>query len=254
MPRALIVYRFIIFLLLSSLACVGYSQIMDQEDIVYLKDGGKLKGEIIYYKQGQELKLELRNGQQVVFAEAEIEKVVQEPFKTPKEWVDPLEKGHLYHAFYFSGNLGSNLHRDNDWGMGIEHITGYWLTDRFGLGLGGGIIQYSSDYSWRVAPIFLDLKLKTHHPSPFYLGGDVGLGFPIKNDNVNVIGGEAGERFRLGVGKMWSLGGASHLNLELSYLHQRATFDSRTWSWWSEDILHQNIRFKRYQLRFGFLF
>jgi hypothetical protein len=231
----------------------GYSQNIETEDVVYLKDGSVLKGQIHTYEQGQSLRLHLHNGQELTLLDSEIEKIVQ---KEKRKLIrrDPLAAGKIYHSFSFSGNVGSNLFDDTDWGIGIEHVTGYWLTSKVGVGIGGGIVQYSSDFSWRVAPLYLDVKLKSPGKSPFYVGMDAGIGFPLKNDNVNIIGSEVGERIRFGLGKIWTLGSATNISAEFSYLHQRASFESRTWNWWSEDLLTRNILFKRYQLRFGFLF
>ena len=247
-------YSFFILLLLLIFTVTGYSQKNGQEDVIYLKDGSIFKGEIQTYEQGGVLVLQLHGGQRLDLLDQDIQKIVQGIRKPCRERMSPLDKRQFYHAFYFSGNLGSNLYRSNDWGIGLEHVSGYWLTDQFGLGLGGGIIQYSADYSWRVAPVFVDIKLKTTKPSPFYLGGDIGLGFPIKNESSNIMGGTAGERVRIGIGKIWTLRSHTHLSMEISYLHQRTEFESRTWNWWSEDMLASNIRFKRYQLRLGFLF
>jgi hypothetical protein len=247
-------YSFFTLLLVLIISVPGYGQKNGQEDVIYLKDGSILKGEIQTYEQGGLLVLQLHGGQSLDVLDQDIQKIVRGVRKPRKERVNPLDQGQFYHGFYFSGNLGSNLYRDNDWGLGLEHVSGYWLTDQFGLGFGGGIIQYSADYSWRVAPVFVDIKLKSTKQSPFYLGGDIGLGFPIRNENSNIMGGRPGERVRLGIGKIWTLRSQSHLSMELSYLHQRTEFESRTWNWWSEDTLANNIRFKRYQLRLGFLF
>ncbi|HKK75769.1 MAG TPA: hypothetical protein VJ953_11900 [Saprospiraceae bacterium] len=250
------VYRLLACLIFCTLAFSGYGQKVDSEDIIYLKDGSVLKGQISSYERGQSLLLDLHNGQQVVLEDKEIAKIVQEAVKPRKKVANPLEKGSFYHAFYFSGNLGSNHYKTNDWGIGLEHVSGYWVSDKIGLGLGGGIQQFSGSYAWRIAPVFLDMKYKLNADaaSPFYLGGDFGIGFPLKNENTNVIGGSPGERFRLGVGKIWTLPSSTRLSLEFSYLHHRTEFDSLSWNWWSEDVISRNIRFKRYQLRFGFLF
>lgn len=231
----------------------GFSQKVETEDVIYLKDGSVLKGQIVTYEQGQSLRLHLHTGQELTLPDNDIGRIVQK-VKRRVNQRDPLAEGKFYHSFYFSGNLGSNYYKDNDWGLGMEYISGYWLSPQISLGLGGGIIQYSSDYSWRVAPVFIDMKWKSPKKSPVYLGADVGIGFPIKNENVNIIGGEAGERFRIGVGKIWSLRSATNLSTEFAYVHQRARFESNSWNWWSEDYLSQDIRFKRYQLRIGFVF
>ena len=160
----------------------------------------------------------------------------------------------FYHAFLFSGNFGNNLFSDGDWGLGLEHITGYWLNKNWGIGIGGGLIQYSADYSWRVLPVYLDFKLKTTEMNPFYLGGDIGIGFPMKNENRNVRGGEAGERFRIGVGKIWTTRSDARLSVDIAYLHQRTIFESRSFGWVEDDIIERDIRFKRYQFRIGVLF
>jgi hypothetical protein len=252
---------FLYFLLLGCclLSVQVFGQTVPTVDVIYLKDGSILKGEILAYEKGAILKIKLANDQKLELADQDIKRIVQEPIdqkvikeKDPDK--DPLNAGRLYHAFYFSGNLGNNIFDDIDWGVGLEHVTGYWLDENWGLGLGGGIIQYSSDISWRVAPVFVDVKLKTRQRSPLYLGADLGLGFPLKNENLNIQSGKAGERVRLGIGKIWNTSSNARITAEISYLHQSVTFDSRTWRWSDEDLTSRNLRFKRYQFRFGFLF
>ena len=48
-------------------------------DVVYLKNGSVFRGEMTEYKKGEQLTLKLRNGNVIVFTEAEIDKIVQEP-------------------------------------------------------------------------------------------------------------------------------------------------------------------------------
>lgn len=259
-----------ILLLFLCLCCFSaqetFAQKMSNKDMVHLIGGRSLKGEIIHYEQGGNLILRIKNGVELKISDTTIDRIVQdangvrkaEKVAAKTEKVDPdkdpLQPKTLYHAFYFSGNLGGNIFDDTDWGVGIEHVTGYWLNENWSVGLGGGIVQYSSDYSWRVAPVFADVKLKSSAESPFYFSGDVGIGFPLANENLNILSGSPGERFRLGVGKIWKTHSNSRISAEFSYLHQRATFDSNTWGWWSDNITSRNMRFKRYHLRFGFLF
>lgn len=264
--------RYSYFLLLSICIFIfssqrAFAQDISTKDIIYLKDGSRIKGDIIHYERGETLILRISNGQELKMSDSTIDRIVQEAdeIKKAKKAAlrknkvdpdkDPLQAKKLYHAFYFSGNVGGNIFDDTDWGLGIEHVTGYWLNENWSLGLGGGILQYSADYSWRVAPVFMDIKLKSKSQSPFYLGGDVGVGFPLKNQNLNILSGSPGERFRLGLGKIWNTNSNARITAEFSYLHQRTIFDSGTWGQWSEDdITSRNLRFKRYHLRFGFLF
>ena len=146
----------------------SFAQNSSTKDIVYLKNGSRLKGEIIHYERGGTLILKIDNGNELKMSDQTVERIVQEADELKKTQrvahqldtnKNPLEPKKWYHAFYFSGNLGGNVFDDRDWGVGIEHITGYWLNKNWGLGLGGGIVQYSSDFSWRVAPVFIDVKL-----------------------------------------------------------------------------------------------
>ena len=220
-------------------------------DILYLKDGSVLKGEILSYEKGKTLVFQLQGGQELQIQETEIDEIEQDK----KIRRDPLAVHSIYHAFYVSSNHGSNFRRDNDWGLGLEVVSGIWLDETFGLGIGTGIMRYSMEYPWTVAPIFVDLKIKSSQRSPFFLGIDGGIGYALRSESNNVLGGQPGERIRVGMGKMWATKSTTKISVELSYLHQRAKFRGGTWGWPnSEDILVQNMRFKRYQLRFGVIF
>lgn len=221
-------------------------------DQVYLKDGSLLHGKIL--ERGEEvLRFKMRNGSEVQIDVIEVQRLDQQ-IERNRPGRDPLAQGSLYHAFYFSGNLGRNVQDDTDWGMGIEHVTGLWLSDTYGVGLGTGLVQYSADYAWRIVPLVADLKIKTEKAS-LLLTADAGLGFPLRNTNRNIQGGKPGERFRIGVGKIWETRSNTHITCELSYLHQRAVLRSNTWIWWGDGgTTLRNMRFKRYQLRFGVLF
>jgi len=223
-------------------------------DVVYLNDGSILRGTIQHYDKGVFLDLLLKSGQTLKILEPEISKIVQEVEKT-KASKNALAPGKLYHAVYFTSNVGSNFFNSEDWGMGLETSTGIWLDQNYGIGLGTGIVQFSADYAWRVVPLVVDFKLKGKGASPFLLTADAGIGFPLKNENLNIHGGKAGERIRLGIGKIWTTRSQTNLSVEFSYLHQRAEFDSFTWGWWGDGgETIRNIRFKRYHLRVGVLF
>lgn len=220
-------------------------------DILYLKDGSILKGEIKAYKEGEGLQFLLRSGQEIYLEDSDLERMVLDKKVRPS----PIETKTLYHAFYFSANTGSNFFGDGDWGLGFEHLTGYWFSEGFSLGLGTGMVQFSSTYPWNVIPLYLDIKLKSNRRSPYYLGMDAGVGFPLRNESNNILGGSAGERLRMGMGKIWTTRTGTGLSIELSYLHQRTFFRSNSLGWRVEDdfTIH-NMAFKRYQFRFGVLF
>ncbi len=228
-------------------------------DVIHLKDGSIFKGAIRSYEQGEALELTLKSGETITLKDTDIDRIVQEKVRAPSK--NPLAPQSIYHSIQLSSNVGSNFLDESDWGLGFEALSGYWIDETFGVGVGTGIIQYSSDYAWRVVPVFLDFKIKGNNRSPFFLSGDVGLGFPIKNEDRNVLGGEAGERFKLGLGKIWTTRSNARLSFELAYLHQRVTFEGDAffnggWGWWAPtgDSIARDIRFKRYQLRIGFIF
>jgi len=242
------------FAVLLWLLVANHSAYCQHSTRVYLKDGSNLQGKLLQYQPGAQLQLRLPDGTEILIEDAKINRIITQIDKERKAPRLDSSQHRYYHSVYFSGNIGENHYQETDWGIGLEYVFGYWLSDRFSLGVGSGLIQYSADYSWRIIPIVLDMKWKGQAKNPFYLTGDFGAGFPLRNNNLNIIGGTAGKRIRLGLGKHWTLRSLTNINLEVSYLYQQSTIESYTWGWWNTDILTQRLRFQRYQLRFGFLF
>ena len=142
------------------LISVGFSIVLsaqsDLEDVVYLKNGGLVRGKIIEYFPDKHVKIETIGGNVWVFQADEILKIEKEEtyiFKKKKPVV-LHEKGYFNHT-NFGLLIGSNsYYYYNPVRASIFTVNGYRFANRFSLGLGFG-----PDYTGQASfPLFADAR------------------------------------------------------------------------------------------------
>lgn len=119
------------------------------QDVVYLKDGSILRGEIIEQTSNESLKIEIAGYNILVIQMEEVEKITQE--RPPKARMFK-EEGYVNFTGldYLPGELGSAIR--------FQMVNGYQIDPNFSMGIGIGYTNYNDPLS--AIPLFLDLKYK----------------------------------------------------------------------------------------------
>ena len=159
--------RFTLFTCL--IAFVAVSQVFAQqmEDVVYLEDGGVVRGTIVEQIPGESLKIQTRDGNVFVFTMDEITKLAKEMPKVPKEPV--MGKVEI-------GTLLALRHSSSRWASGtyiqVPSVLSIWLIPREHVAIGSEIGFESRDGAFALllggqAAFF---PVSNQHSSTYVLG------------------------------------------------------------------------------------
>lgn len=132
-----------------------FAQKNQKEDVVYLKNGSIIRGNITEQKFGENIKIELLGGSIFVFAESEIDSIKKEDavsFKKKSE-IYRVSKG--YRNFTETGLIVGidQFGYGTDWGVYLHTVNGYQL-NRF-IYTGGGIgLERLTSYQESFLPLY----------------------------------------------------------------------------------------------------
>ena len=247
--RILIVFTFL-FLSAAHLK----AQQNDFSDKVYLKNGSRIVGKIIYYQPDDTVQVQVTSGQIMRFAPQQVQKIrmTESADSKTSRTVKPYnfkERG-MYDALSFDVNFGRST--QSHIGVGFQNVVGYQFNRLVGSGLGVGYDSYylkngQSD----VVSVFGEYRgyLGKRNTSEYWtLAAGYGHPLGIKNDNLTNLKGSfmlqptIGYRF-----------GASHrynFFLDLGFRLQQVRYESN--NTWSEN--HYTVTYRRWILRGGILF
>lgn len=143
------------------------------EDVVYLKDGSILRGEIIERHENAFLKIQISGGSVFVVNMDEVDEITKEETYTSRYF---KQKGYVNYSGMerLSGDQGADA-------MRFQMVNGYQFTPRFSAGLGVGFVNYHDPLN--AIPVFADarFKLLKSNTAPFlFLKG--GYNFSVNPD------------------------------------------------------------------------
>lgn len=182
-----------IIIFLSSIA-LGQSQ----QDVLYLKDGSIIRGEIVEYVAGKNIKIETADGSIFSYPDIQIDSVKKEKSKLA-DYYDTYE----YHSLRFNGG-SSSRNASSDITAGVEYQYGWYFFKYLSLSIGTGI--HFTEGEPGAVPLVLTGRWFFSESSGIYLltgggpayttGGDGGnfrafaraaLGYRIGSINEDVI-------------------------------------------------------------------
>lgn len=186
-----------LFLLLGIASTLEAQNRVYEEDVLYLKNGSVLRGEIIEYEVKDYVKIRLREGTVFSYKTSEIEKITREASKftqlklryrpglTPIRYMEEKKfYPHISYAFTFN-ETGDRILTN----FSTHLRTLYNFDRRFQAGLGTGFDFYEGGL---VIPAFVEIQgdiLKTR-ATPFYLlQGGYGFGTGGTRDHIVFDGG-----------------------------------------------------------------
>ncbi len=157
----------------------------DKEDVVYLKDGSTIRGELVE-SNDLEVKIMIQGGSVLVYKSSEVDKIVKEPSLNPKARNSRererfvKQKGYLC-EFHIGSLIGQTGDQSN--GIGIGLVNGYQFSQKLGFGLG---VQYAGFQDIELLPVYAALRYQPSLQSPFVLGINSGYGIPISEVDENL--------------------------------------------------------------------
>lgn len=154
-----------------------YAQNTDYQEVVYLKNGGIIRGTIIEQIPSEKLKIETKDGNVFVFTYSEIARITKEfnssdDEEDEDEYIDKKtyrkneNKDYLSSGYFNSTEViigiglgeskGSYIQKNNSNLFGLRTTHGYQVSQHFIFGFGTGIIIGAYD---NYIPLFLDMRI-----------------------------------------------------------------------------------------------
>lgn len=195
-------------------------------DIIHLKDGTIIKGEVVEYKPKEKIKIKTKDGHLVSYESSEVARIEKNPKSKPSYIIDERpqhikEKG-WYHTL-MGGTVfsGRGLIFGNrgivPFGFMLDYASGYQFNRYFGLGTSIGFLLPSFE---AFVPICANIRgniLKTSF-SPFY---DINIGYGLSLNGLVTSGTrDGGFHFHPSLGVQFASDKKAHTVLSLGYLMQ----------------------------------
>jgi hypothetical protein len=223
-------------------------------DIIWLKDGSKLKGTILQWDLERGMEFKLITGATIYINKADIDRVIQEePAETRNERVryfnEPKPYSFREEGWYHNSSGFFNISING--GAGIHHVMGWRFNRMFGIGLGTGIETHDFNWVRNIIPIYAEARgfFLPKKITPYYA---LKLGYGIAlNDRANgTVNARGGIHFSPELGVRFGGGDVSYY-LGLEYKLQNASFTNE---WWGGGASTDRVSYRRIEMRTGLLF
>ncbi|MEO0468222.1 MAG: hypothetical protein AAF206_01280 [Bacteroidota bacterium] len=161
---------------LSGLASVAFGQKIFEQDVVYLKNGSIIRGEITEQKLGESVSIQLITGEVYVFSHQDIEKITVEGPKFSK--IRLRYRKDLRTVYYRKPGLYNSVSfglafNESRWGgveafPSLQYKVHYHVNQFVNVGLGAALDGYGQGL---IVPLFGELSgdLLRRKVTPFYL-------------------------------------------------------------------------------------
>lgn len=252
------------FILLLSLfwltATTLQAQDTAREDVLYLKNGSIIRGDILEYEPEGNIKIEIQGGSLLVYKTSEIIKVQKEPRKTPPQYYYIKEKKprilKTKGMYHFIG--GGNLFGVNEWGgpsigLSLSYLGGYQINNYLAVGAGLSFITLFNQYNF--VPIFADIRgYLLKKPTSIYYSLGVGYNLALKGRSWEwnqTVKAEGGIYFRPAIGIRAGSRKRTNFVIDIGFNIMSAKY---TYEDWNGNPVLEKRTFYRPSIRCGVLF
>jgi len=241
-----------LLILLSLIVSSAFSQ-GNTEDVIYLKNGSVIRGQILVQKFGEFVKIESSGHNVWVFSSKDIDRIVKEDHIPPKKWdLNIKEKG--YFNITDVGVLAGRDSYQNKYSFSFLLINGYQLKNRLSFGLGTGLEFMDIP----LAPAFIDIRhtIFKGKLSPF-VAVRGGYSFPLVNYYENGYEPRYQGGYMVGsvIGIKNYITDNAALVLSVGFRHQQLRSTRTDWFWAHGDQVVQVSNFyNRIAIRVGLHF
>lgn len=237
-------------------------------ETVYLKNGKRIVGRILSYHKGEELRLVNRAGEELVFKDEEIWRIVQDVDQTTlkkylrqrRRMLRPFryalrESGPYAELSFSTFTSDTEMEEPDETAVGFHFVYGQHWNRWVGTGVGIGVDGYSSFASGAtLMPIYVQVRgyLAKKWQAPFY-SINVGYAWALGGDTVDFeMESEGGWMAHPAIGWRFGASAKANFTLDLGVKFQEA-YIART-SKFNGDLEIRDILYRRLTLRFGLVF
>lgn len=243
------VSKYIWILLLMFFSITGINAQQDSYTIVKLKDGSIFEGQLLEYYDGDYIVLDIGNNQ-INIKSDNIRSIKHKYLAKDRPYL--FKTTGLYHNSSLGFLPGYLSGRTNVFGIELDHTSGYMFNRWLGVGLNLGIYNYSTESREILYSFAAEIRgyLLEKNISPYY-SFKSGYGFNFKGNQFLDTGG--GLFMNPGIGMRFGGSNSANFTLELGLVFQDAYFKQQS-DWWDRSILEKDVRYQRFNLKFGILF
>ena len=232
-------------------------------DVVNLKDGSILRGEITDLQQDEYVVI-VSGNREFKLEYADIKRIRTELKKSParnytpepREIIDPatlIIKG-WSNTTYFTAAYGKSLIEDASVAPGLHSVTVKQMSRKVGVGFGVGIDGYLAERGETVYPVYGVYRMYPFDKHrEYYLGAGLGYGFAFKNNAKNILKARGGIYAEPSIGFRSSSKDGTSLNIEIGYRLQDAYFEEQS-EFTENDLQIRDVNYRRLVVRVGLMF
>jgi hypothetical protein len=232
-------------------------------DVVWLRDGSKLRGTILKWDLPRGMEFKLLTGAEILIPKADIKRVEQDvPFmKTPVatryERKPPVKTEYAFKEKGWYNNSSGFINFSYSGGAGVHHAIGYRFDRMLGIGLGMGVELHDFNSTRKFIPIYAEARgfFFPKKVTPYYalkMGYGIGLKGYAEWEVSEQIEARGGFHFSPELGMRFGGGDVSYY-AGVEYKIQNAVFKYRDF-FGNGGINTDKISYRRVELRTGLLF
>lgn len=212
------------------------------EDVIFLKNGGILRGEILEIASDSTVRIQTAGGNVWVFRMSEVDKITEETISSATYY---KTSGYINHTGIdvLSGSSSTTVR--------FQMMNGYRFSPRFATGIGLGFIPYNDPLA--LIPVYLDFSynLLEANTAP-YLFLKTGYNFSVHaEDNYPVEDHRGGWMFNPGIGLQFNHSGGFRWYMNAGYNINKARFSEQGWG---NETIENELRYRRIIFGLGFSF
>ena len=234
----------LIFFLAHPLVMFGQNS---KEDVVYLKNGSVIRGNITEIKMDEYVLIQISGGSILKYAMAEVDSITKEAAYNSKGDYKYKESGYFNETGFalLFGREANNFYNNSSISVEFHTVNGYQLNKYLRAGVGIGV-DYYSNYDFVLSPVYLNIggDLLKNPVTPFYsiIGG---YSFSWDSDIPNYEQ-DGGRLYGATVGVKFNSRSAASYKIGIGYRNQKATINQQ--DWWGTGMYQTTYNFRRVAL------
>lgn len=243
-----------ILLIISFLQIFAFAQDTISQDLIYLKDGSTLRGEITEQNPDESVKIRIAGGTITEIKMSAVKRIKSDEGKYifNEDGSNFKQKG-FYNGFNVQAMIGQSSGNDNSenlvLGLGVQYSLGYQINKYAAVGGGVGMQLYDKVF----ADAFVQMRgfLPMGKVSPT-IAMDAGYGVPVVLSSLDTNNqSNGGWSLRPSIGLRIATRNRADILLDAGYQLQH--FENKTnWGWGSETAY--NVWYRRLSFRIGWVF
>ncbi|MGH1336469.1 MAG: hypothetical protein ACRBFS_10105 [Aureispira sp.] len=268
----------IIFAISCFLSAAAWAQ-TTLEDVVYLKNGSILRGQVLEYDPSANIKIQIKGGSILVYASSDVLKMEKETVVAPEEknpaTITPLEtvdtpaeeeEIELWEqdipekGIYGTASIGNIFPTINTFvplpGFTVDGSVGYRIHHLLAVGAGAGVmLDFTQSFIYGFGTIRGDILNKSFSP---YYEVNVGYGAPLSEASLGRVGDvqeittmRGGLYLRPSIGMRFASRNNIHTFVDIGVHIQSVYYEGRTWNNFSYT---ENYTYMRPSIRIGMIF